>query len=83
MASKKTCFSDQWLDLSLYPEFANWASKVPGRREQAFCKVCKKLLELGNMGKKALITHSKTELHKILQSILFGVTSLDPKVIVN
>ncbi|KAJ8879024.1 hypothetical protein PR048_019630 [Dryococelus australis] len=64
MASKKTYFSKQWL--YLYPEFANWASKAPGHKEQTFCKVCKKLLRLGNMGKKALVTHSKIELHKNL-----------------
>ncbi|KAJ8875479.1 hypothetical protein PR048_023374 [Dryococelus australis] len=56
MVSKKTYFSEQWLDCPV--------SKIPGHKEQAFCKMCKKLLELGNMGKKALMTHSKTELHK-------------------
>lgn len=64
MATKRTLFNEQWLDLTLYPDFA-WLRKSKDAYH-GFCVVCKKDFGLGNMGRKAVTTHNKGQLHQKL-----------------
>ena len=62
MAIRKTKFSDLWLDSRWNPEFVGWLSKGP-ESTQAFCKICKKTFDLSNMGRQAVVSHSKGKTH--------------------
>lgn len=76
MSSKKTLFNELWLDPSLNPEFG-WLKKGEDLYH-GFCDVCKKSFTLGNMGRKAVVTHSKGQLHNKLIKMRATQTSLKP-----
>jgi hypothetical protein len=54
-------FDDCWVDGKTFPEFSSWLEKKT--LYQAYCKICMKTIELSNMGKRALISHSKGAAH--------------------
>lgn len=69
MANKKAFFNPLWLIHEHFPEYASWIAKVENNKTQAYCKVCKKTLNLSNMGKQALSSHSSGTFHqKTLQA---------------
>lgn len=56
-----TSFNHSWLK---EPDFQDWLKPVNTNPRAAQCKVCFKHIELSNMGKRALISHSKSQKHK-------------------
>ena len=58
-----TLFKDYWLD---NPEFKDWIEKVDNCTSKARCKVCRKTIDLSNMGTRALKSHAKGLRHKDL-----------------
>ena len=50
---KKTVFNHKWLEED---EFKSWLASTKDE-EQARCKLCKKDIELSNMGRQALLSH--------------------------
>lgn len=74
MAARKTVFNNQWLDSSLHPSF-DWLRKGQDVYS-GFCDVCKKSFGLGNMGKKAVVSHGKGQLHNKLIKMRASNTSL-------
>lgn len=59
--NKQTTFQSDWLR---DPLFAAWLSKDVQRNTVAFCKLCKKTINLSNMGRRALTSHMEGEKHK-------------------
>ena len=55
MTTKKTYFKSSWLTNNA---FAPWVGRS-SLDTQAYCKLCKVVFELGNMGKKALNSPAK------------------------
>lgn len=62
---KKTKFNSLWLHFDLYPQFKDWLSDVP-ENNQAYCKVCRKLFEINNMGIGVLnlSSHLRSGIHE-------------------
>ena len=58
--SKRTAFNPAWLKEEL---FSSWIARVETDKHKAGCTVCGINLELSNMGKQALISHSKGKKH--------------------
>ena len=68
MAPKKfTKFHEEWL---LDPNFKDWVVEDPNCKSNAKCKYCFALIDLSNMGKNALLSHSKSQKHKNLMKDL-------------
>ena len=59
--NKQTIFNEDWVK---EPEFSSWVVKDPKSNTKARCKVCGHSFLLGNMGRMALISHSKGKKHK-------------------
>ena len=59
MTTKKTCFKSPWLTNNA---FTPWIGKS-SLDTQAYCKLCKFMFELGNMGKKVLNSYAKGKGH--------------------
>ena len=55
MTTKKTYFKSSWL--------TNNANRIIITGYTAYCKLCRIVFELGNMGKKALNSHAKGKGH--------------------
>ena len=73
--SRQTVFNTQWLDDD---EFKSWIK--PSKREnQANCKLCRKDIELSNMGRQSLVSHALGKKHKELD--LKVKSFFKPKVI--
>jgi len=69
MASmKKTLFNKLWLDHEYFPEFSSWLEEVKGAPNQAACKICKNSFYLSNMGRQALVSHTRSSRHKMYAS---------------
>ena len=62
--SRQTYFSSSWLrEKDKYPSFTSWLNGKEG--SMAFsCKLCRKTLQLGNMGVKALTAHETRTMHQ-------------------
>ncbi|KAF4097454.1 hypothetical protein G5714_021462 [Onychostoma macrolepis] len=54
----KCTFNGLWLEDSA---FSSWLKPVANNRHQAYCTLCKKALELSNLGIKSLQSHAKSE----------------------
>ena len=53
--NKQTYLSDELLKRDIY---SNWIERVPGNGKSADCKLCKKVIQLSNMGEGALISYT-------------------------
>ena len=62
--SDKTVFNCSWTDKRLNPDFADWIQPVKTSPTDAFCTACKVVINLSNMGRSALVSHSKGSKHK-------------------
>lgn len=58
----KCQFNEAWLERE---EFRNWLEAAAGDRYAARCKVCRKIIQLGTLGVKALESHAKAGKHQI------------------
>lgn len=58
----KCVFNEAWLAVS---DFRGWLEAVPTNRYEARCRLCKKTIQLGTLGVKALESHSKAEKHQL------------------
>ena len=63
MPRRKTIFQNVWITR---PEYAEWLDKSTKSKTQAFCKLCKKHFDIGNMGKGGLDSHAEGGTHKTL-----------------
>lgn len=63
MTNKQCTFNKLWLDSEVFPEFSGWLDIVVNDATSAYCKVCRKLFKLSNMGKQAIISHAKGPTH--------------------
>lgn len=54
---KKTNFSKSW------EEKYGWVQEVADSKNDAWCKICKKMFSLSNMGEYALISHMQSKKH--------------------
>lgn len=59
----KTVFNMAWMDKTRNPEFADWIEPVQRSPHDAYCKVCRSVIHLSNMGRSSLISHSKGMKH--------------------
>lgn len=63
--SRGTChFKDDWIDPTLFPDYAQWVVKVSDT--QARCKLCnngRSIIDLKVLGRSALNSHAKTKMH--------------------
>ena len=57
--SKKCHFNDSWKEL----DFASWLDAVADDIHRAYCRTCKKMFDVGNMGVAAVKTHMKSKTH--------------------
>lgn len=46
------------------PDFADWVEAIQSSPTDAFCTVCKVVINLSNMGRSALVSHSKEAKHR-------------------
>ena len=58
-----TTFQPEWLTM---PEYVEWLARSTKSKNKAFCKLCKKHFDIGNMGKGALNSHTDGETHNNL-----------------
>ena len=58
--SKRTANNPAWLKEEL---FSKWIARVETDKHKARCTVCGINLKLSNMGKQALISHTKGKIH--------------------
>ena len=58
--SKSTKFNTEWLK---DPQFSSWVGVDPNSNVRARCVLCGVKVELGNMGRQALTSHSKGKKH--------------------
>lgn len=56
----KCKFNEAWLDKN---SFRRWLKPVHNNVFEAFCAICKKRIQLGTMGMKALESHAKSSKH--------------------
>ena len=64
--SRQTYFSSSWLrEKDKYPSFTSWLNGKEGSMTFS-CKLCKKTLQLGNMGVKALTAQETRTVHQKL-----------------
>ena len=56
-----TIFQPEWLTM---PEYDEWLARSTKSKRHAFCKLCKKHIDIGNMGKGALNSHADGGTHK-------------------
>ena len=45
-------------------DFREWVAVDPQSKEKAFCKLCKKTVDIGNMGEAALVSYMSGKKHK-------------------
>ena len=64
--SKVTKFNTEWLK---DPLFSSWVGVDPSSNTRARCILCGVKFELGNMGRQALISHSKGKKHELKVNI--------------
>ena len=60
MPGGKCVFSCQWLENRNYKE---WIEADPKNRHKAYCKVCKKSIDVSAMGESALKSHEAGKKH--------------------
>ena len=58
--SKSTKFNSEWLK---EPQFSSWVGVDTNSNARARCILCGVKIELGNMGRQALVSHSKGKKH--------------------
>lgn len=63
MSAKKCYFNKVWLDPRVNSEFVDWLDEYPDDTTAAYCKICCKKINLSNMGRKAVVSHSKGPKH--------------------
>jgi hypothetical protein len=63
LAGYKTTFNEQWTDNTVCPNLAAWIQPVPNDPYMAKCKWCSAFINLSNMGRQALTSHSKGKKH--------------------
>lgn len=90
MSAKQCTFNKVWLDPKHSPEFFEWLNDVPDNPASAYCKVCCKQFKLSNMGRQAIVSHSKgpkhiknVELRKVQPNISFFAKKNNTRYIVN
>lgn len=67
MMLSPTYFCSLWLDPAInveFPDWREWLQEVPGNPRQAKCLVCPTIIELSNMGKGAVISHTTSKKHE-------------------
>ena len=62
MSSKQTKFNKDWIK---DPAFSSWVGVDPNSETKARCMLCGYNFELGNMGKKSLVSHANGKKHKL------------------
>lgn len=67
----KCYFNHKWLQ---HENYSNWITEVKGQTQQAYCKLCKHVINLGSMGEHALISHANRKSHQSLIRLV-GQTS--------
>ena len=50
----------------LQDDFRGWVAVDPQSKEKAFCKLCKKIIDIGNVGEAALVSYMNGKKHKLL-----------------
>ena len=71
MAKAKTTFDRSWLNTQLNPQFSDWVERVQGDPYAARCKLCvSRPIQLSNMGRQALYSHSKYKKHILAVSAM-------------
>jgi hypothetical protein len=64
----KTYFKDDWITDEKNPEWASWLRRHPSDNTVAVCLLCQKtskgIIELNNMGRSAIKSHSNGAKHK-------------------
>ena len=59
-----------------HDDFREWVSVDPQSREKAFCKFCKKIVDIGNMGEAALVNHMSRKKHKAAAEVARSTASV-------
>ena len=65
-------FQQDWLSA---PMFKDWIQRYENNYK-ASCKVCQKAIDLSNMGRGALVSHSKGKGYKKTMALVAGPTML-------
>jgi hypothetical protein len=58
--TKRTTFNNDWL---ADDHFSSWLKPVVQNKYQVFCILCRKTIELSNMGRQAILSHQKSAMH--------------------
>lgn len=61
---KRTYFKQEWIDPKVNPEWVEIISPVAENPFVFLCKVCKKTVNLSNMGRQAINSHTSSSQHK-------------------
>ena len=67
MAPYTSCFNKEWLT---HGKCKDWIQEVPNNALKARCSLCEKIVELSNMGSRALKSHTKSSKHKNRYDVL-------------
>lgn len=65
-------FRKEWLSKDEYKE---WVQESADNDNKAYCKVCKKTIDLSNMGQRALTSHMKSKKHIESLSVRLGTST--------
>ena len=66
----KCKFNLAWLH---HNDFCEWVSVDQQSKEKAFGKLCKKTVDIGNMGEAALVSHMSEKKHKAAAEVAGNV----------
>lgn len=58
--SRRCKFKEEW---KINPEFRDWIGRTDDA-QRAYCKICKKAFDVGNMGISAVKSHAKGQGHE-------------------
>ena len=60
-------------------DFREWVAVDPQSKEKAFCKLCKKTVDIGNMGEAGLVSHMSGKKHKAAAEVARSTASVASK----
>lgn len=74
--SKSCCFQLDWLNPSIEPDWSTWLRQVNEDPHKALCSICRKIINLSNMGRQAVKSHASYSKHIRLCKVLAKTPSI-------
>ena len=62
-----------------HDDFHEWLAVDPQSKEKGFCKLCKKTVDIGNMGEAVLVSYMSGKKHKAAAEVARSTTSVASK----